>query len=498
MEPLVLPLLEIVHGLDRFADVVGSGGLLIAAGILAAAWNHWLGRRSYGIAAAAKPPSGPAAKPGTKPAAKSAKSRPAGQSGFRLPSALYSQSGPHYGALRSVLRSLTVLGVMSTAALIAAEHFGSAPLLRWSLSKLQAQSGIQFTFEEATGGPLSGQFVLHKVRVQRANDPHSNFDLNASEITLRFSMWKLIRAQIAFDELRIEQVTGAYQRVGKFESPGAAEKAPRTKSTEKTKENTAEQAGQASKNVLIRRFQVKNATIDYQDSVVEGEPIQFVLAIKSLTCAPFRTEHAPFDIVFRSEVEGTLDQHPIRIASKKVSNGKQTEWQATGIPVKFARAYLGGPFRWLTAGECDLQVKQTVLDNPRAPVIVETRMGLRNIRAGAPPNVKPAVAIAAQLLISQIKRFPKEKAITFKLRLDPDKFDLTQTEDVDRLWQQFREAAIAALIQSTGLKSGDGTPEGDQKVQETVIDITDTALDALKLLEGRRPDKEKKVKKSKR
>lgn len=464
MEPLILPFVEFVRGLDSAAGWMIAGIGLSVLGVVASVINRLFWSRWKAVATAEDPQSaepepndkGPAAQP---------------TAGQREPF-----SASNMGFVRQTLRCLVFVGIWCATMVAAVEYLGAEPLLRWSLGKLEAKTGVKLTFGQATGGPLRGEFVLRQVRAVRQNHPYSNFDIVCSQVTVRFSFWKLLGSQLAFEDVRAEQISGEYDRIGRHE-PGSAPGDDLSK-TEKPK-----------KNIPIGHLEIRDATIDYTDSTVEGDPIEFALGINSLVCRPFRTAYAPYDIVFRSEVDGTLDQQPFRVHSSETATERKTEWEATGLPVKFARAYLGGPFRWLAGGKVDALVTQTTNPDPRVPVVLETTLKLREIQTGVPGNVKPAVALAARIVVSQLKLIPKEKTFGFKLKLEPEKFDLTKTEDLDRLWQQFKQAAVAGLVQSTGIKPEGLSPESNQKVDQAVNAITDEALKALERIKERRKAK---------
>ena len=134
-------------------------------------------------------------------------------------------------------------------------------------------------------------------------------------------------------------------------------------------------------------------------------------------------------------------------------------------------------------------------DSPRGPVTLDAHLVLRNIKPGVPGDIKPAVAIAAQLLMAQLKRLPKEKDLKFTLNLDPEKFDLTTTESAAQLWQQFKTAAIASLLQTTGVNV-EGLPDAaQQKLDRAVDNVANKALKAMENIRERR--KMKKAEKGK-
>lgn len=380
-------------------------------------------------------------------------------------------------AMRWTLRGLGLTGIALVASLVALDGYGTEPILRWSLAKLEPRTGIKLTFSKVTGGLLSGQFVLHQVRAVRVNHPESNFDLICSQVTARCSLWKILSPRVAIDGVRLEQVSGTYHRVRKAPIAAPAGTAPAPA--------PAPLAARA-RGVWIGQLQLVDATIDYTDSTVEGDPVQVALAVESLECAPVRSAQAPFDLIFRSNATGTIDGRPFVVKTTRLPAGTKTEWGATGLPMALVRAYLEGPFRWLRSGECDVSIAQQMPDDQTVPVTLETHLILREIRPGVPEGTKPGVAIAAQLLISQLKNLPKEKDIGFTLKVDPKKFDLTKTEDREHFWKQFKAAAVAGLLQSTPVGVDGLSDETNEKLDRAVDNVANQAMKAIEKIRARR------------
>lgn len=462
MDASVLSIIEVVQELLRDTRGVLVGLAVIAVSIMGLLVGRSLARGFFNVAAPDEEP----APPGPDREVENVDTpgrdiRPAATVNGKV------------AALRWLLRAIGLAGLVAVGSLVALEHYGTEPILRWSLAKLEPKSGVRVTFAKASGGLLSGQFVLHQVRAVRENHPESNFDLTCSQVTARCSLWKILSPHMAFDGLRIEQVSGTYQRSAgppPGPQPGRVPaEPPRT-----------------GKNVRFGELQLLEATITYTDSTVEGEPVRIGLAIDSLDCTPLRTSHAPFDLMFRSNASGTIEGRPFHIQTTHSATGTKTEWRATGLPIALVRAYLEGPFRWLQSGECDVSIVQDMPLDRTSPVILETHLILRDIRPGVPADTKPAAAIALQLLMSKMKNFPKEKDVGFTLKLDPEKFDLTKTEDRAQLWKQFKTAAVAALLQS-GPVEIEGLPdETNAQLDRTIDNVTTKALKAIENIRARR------------
>lgn len=383
--------------------------------------------------------------------------------------------------LRTLVGGLGLAGIAGVGLLVAVEFLGTEPTLSLAFKRLRARTGISITFDRASGGPLRGEYVLHGVRAVRENDVHSNFDLQSSAVAVRFSLLDLLWRKQGLDEVRVDQVTGTYEKSG---DRGGLASGPELSHDQRR-----------ARNIPISRLSIFDATLNYTDSSVKGEPVKFDLVLESLQCVPFNTAFAAHDILFRSNVVGTIDQQPFSIESQRSETGAKTIWKATGMPVRFARSYLNGPFRLLRAGECDVHIVQDVPDDRKLPVVVDTHLKFRGIRAGLPDDVKPAVAVAAQILMSQLNKVPKQMDLDFILKLDQDKFDLTTTEDLNDVWMQFRGAAVSSLLKASGLKVETVSDGAGKELDVTVDQLTEKAFQILDKARERR--KAKKAEKQK-
>lgn len=461
METLVLSIMEVVQELLRDTRGALIGLAVIVVTVLGVLTGRRMASGLFDVAA-------PEGEPSLPPADSSGEQAVTPGRRVRIAKTVTGK----VAAIRWLLRATGLAGIAAVGGLIALENYGTEPILRWSLAKLEPKSGIRVTFGKATGGLLSGQFVLHQVRAVREQHPESNFDLSASQVTARCSLWKMIGSNLAIDGLRIDQVSGTYHRSGPAKASGPQE--------------AVAELQRRARQLRIGELQLLEATVTYTDSTVAGAPVQIGLVIDSLECAPVRTAQAPFDLIFRSNAAGTVEGRPFLIQTTQSAGGTRTEWQATGLPIALVRTYLEGPFRWLQSGECDVSIVQLMPQDGRLPVILETHLILRDIRPGVPADTKPGVAIAAQLLISQLKNLPKEKDIGFTLKLDPKKFDLTKTQDREQLWKQFKAAAVAALLQSTPVRAEGLSDEANEKLDRTIDDVTLKALKAIENIRMRR------------
>lgn len=473
MDPLALPLQELAQSLQGMSQFVAGAVLLTAAGLIA---NLLSRRMSIGLQQAEQPVAasenqlslkfgggqvihGSVFGPGDRFAAEQ-----------RMASQL---------AVWRLLRGAGCTGLIACCTLMAVEHHGANPILKYSLNRLQTRTGINLKFEQATGGPLQGEYRLHGVRLTRENHPESNFHLAVSDVTIRFTWWKLLCSPLTIDGLHAQQIAGDFQR-----TPRGNTDKPQPDSVP-TPDAVAD-ANRISNGVTVRHFEIEDAAITFTDSSTDGTPVEIKLTVAALECSPLRTNRAPYDILFRSNMTGSLDEKPFLVHSTLTDSGRRTEWTADGISIDLVRSYLGGPFRWLVGGTCDVSITQDVSNDPMVPVVLNTSLKLRELRAGLPTNTKPAVAVAVEILSSRVKSIPKYKELQFKLELDPRKFDLTKTEDQQRAWEQLRQATVAALLQTTGLNPTGAADEKGKRINGSANEVSDEVIKAIQRIRERK------------
>jgi hypothetical protein len=356
------------------------------------------------------------------------------------------------------------------------EHLSMPTVLRQAHEAIEKKTGVELQFQSSTGGFLQGELVLHEVRISRKGHPQSNFDLRCDEVRIRCSVWTALYPGKIFKELQLAKVTGTYELLRR-NAPSVLVK----------KNNApAPDLDQRLRSIEIGHLRIEDALIHFVDRSLEGEPIELEVTLKTLDCPAFRTDRAAFDICFRSQVDGLLDGQEFHAVSTETKAGIRTDWKGTKLPLKLARKYLAGPFRWLSQGSFDFQAAQLVRLDPSLQVQFKCDLVLNDVEVEAPEGVKPAVAIGAQVLIAYLKQQDRPVALSFQTEHDRKRFDLRTTESVEHFWAQVQRAAVSALLKAT---------TGNKVNDDTVDAVSDLATRAIeKIKERRKARREGKLK----
>jgi hypothetical protein len=392
------------------------------------------------------------------------------------------------GGVQSVFRACGLLAMVLFAVILGVEYFGTPTLLRRAFETLHQKSGIKITFETATGGFLQGELVLRNIKISRQNHPQSNFDLVCGEARIRGSAWTILTPGRVFKELQLARVTGNYEQ-----QPRAAKPQPQPQPQPQVNNVPAPPAplaDEAKKRVEVGHLSIIDSQIHITDRSVEGEPVEFDLTLNRLDCPSFRSDRAPFDICFRSQIDGLLDEQKFHVASRETPEGSRTEWNATKLPLKLVRAYLNGPFRWLAEGSFDLQATQFVKIDRTQPVQFNCRLVLNDVRVQVPDGLRPAIRVGAIFLADYINQQDKPLPLNFQTEQDRKRFDLRTVESLEQFWSQIQRAAIASLLKTTGRKL-DVVADfiGAENSEEVVDKVSDLAARAIERIKQRKKAK---------
>lgn len=385
------------------------------------------------------------------------------------------RAGVQRTGLQSILRASGPSGILLFSTLMGIELFAMPSLMRKAFESIREKSGIQLSAESVKGGILHGELVLRKLKIVRKNHPKSNFDLKCAEVRIRATWWTVLSWNPAIDELKLSEVSGQCELL-------ATETPPAPGQTYNSSISDVMNA-QLRQGVKIKHFKVADSRIRFTDQSIPGEVVELKVAVKKLDCSDFRTERAATDIVFRSNTEGMLDDQKFQITSTDSKTGHKTEWKATKLPVKLARAYLGGPFRWLTKGKFNVQAEQLVSPDQTRPVQLNCRLSFIEIQAGVPDGLGPTVTIGARYLVNFLNQQSRPVDLNFQVEAPRNRFDLRSVENSNDLWAQIRTAAIAALLKAGGKNLGAVADfvgaENPDEVVEKAAGLADFIVDSI-------------------
>lgn len=362
------------------------------------------------------------------------------------------------------------LFLISLIGLVTIEFIGADPMLRWALKDLKPKSGIELTFDQVSGGFLRGNLEATNIKLKRAEDKYSNFDLTCAKATCHFSIWTILWSRTSFESVTLEHVTGRYERVSRRE--------PRAD----------------KKTFEIHKFSATNCELEIIDHTASGESAPYNVHIAALESYRMRSRSIMFDTLFHSNIVGTVEGRPLSITSQRNESGYEVHWKADRLPVAIVGDYLKGPFRWIDEGRVNVVMNADVPADgtPGGVLAMKWELAFHEIHASMPDGLNLAMRTIAQVAVNELNRKIDGMQIAFDAKLPMVNGVVVITSDaiLESLWEVIGTAARDSLLEKLGVKLEDVQDafRGDaEKLIEKGRDAIKRGLKRLKR-DGTKPD----------
>ncbi len=357
-----------------------------------------------------------------------------------------------------------VLFLIGLIGVVSIEFIGADPMLRWALKDLTPKTGIEVTFDQVSGGFLRGTLEATNIKLKRTDNDYSNFDLACDKATCRFSIWTILWSRTSFESVTLEHVTGRYERV----------KSQITRSNQKTFE--------------IRKFSATNCDLEIVDHSGSGEPSPpYRIHIATMESERMRSRWVLFDTLFRSNITGTIEGHPVSITSQPNQEGSTVRWEMSRLPVSIVGDHLKGPFRWIDEGSVDVVMNADVPSDamPRGTLAMKWQLGFHEIHASLPDGLNLAMRTVAQLAVNELNRKIDGLKIEFDAKLPMVNGVAVFSSDaiLDSLWEEIGASARDSILEKLGVNPEDVKKafRGDaEKLMEKGKDAIKKGLNRLK------------------
>ena len=319
---------------------------------------------------------------------------------------------------RIVWTAIGGLGLL-VVGLVLIELFLFAPALRIALDQIELRSGVDITFQSASGSLFLGRLALGDVTVRSNGVRNVDFSLTIRSLELDVDMLHIYRAAMPVELVRAAGVRGELVR---RESGG----------------------GLPTMHAFdIDRLELDDVQIDFQDTI--GAPFRSLpLALEHLVIAPLRSEYAMRDVLCASEARGSARGYAFTAGPKG--------WQTRSVPIGPAAHKLGAAGRWIRGGDIDLTLT-CIPDPDPEQIALDLDLRLHDFKI-APPG-DSGRHLPASRLAAALAALGPELEVHVGLRLARERFHGATNIGQLGLW----EAAIQGWNLELGGRLGLGREE---------------------------------------
>ena len=350
---------------------------------------------------------------------------PVPQAALRAPSVVWSK-------VRTWSRRAAVAGgvllVVTVAAIGIANFFFFEHIVRWSLRGLEQRHGVAVAFESADGNLFTGAVRLRGAHLVRAQHPVSEFDVTIHDLQADIDLSALWQRRLEFQSVAARGVRGDYTRVGP-----QPDQLPR-------------------RGFVVQQLLIEDAQLTWHDVTQPNRPIQLDIEVDSLETAPFRSKWAAFDVQFRTNARGRVAGGPFQVTTREIADGRETRWNAQGLPVSFAGAYLGGPFSWITEGTLNVDVvDRWSIPEDALDIEMDWQLVLKDIRAEARADLPAPARAVAGPIVKYLNEHPRELPLAFSVTINRREFAGRMSPPLEFLMQVLGDAATNELADRLGI-----------------------------------------------
>ena len=372
---------------------------------------------------------------------------------------------------KAVTRISGALFLIIIVSLFAVNTFLFEPTARFLISKIEDKTNIEISFSSVDGNVFSGELALVGLNAQRQGHEKLDFDISAQKVELNIDIFSLLSNPIAIEALAVDGVRGNItdkikqkdvNSQGKFGvAIGKFKFGVKDNDSNQIEADIPFEKLKAKKAFVINDLAINDVELDVYKN--DKEPL--VLALNKIHSAPFRSKYAVFDTFFRSNIEGSLNNHKITISTEEMGDGRNTKWHLDNFPVSLINSYVHkAPFSWFESGNIDVLVEDKWQYGDNAEIEMDWGMQLRGVAVKAPADASVVSKAIAFPIVNYINKHDDDVDLRFSLVMNEKNFESTSSLDAAGLW----DAAINALSKKMATVTGKKKEEIKQSVESGI------------------------------
>lgn len=345
----------------------------------------------------------------------------------------HSADRPARRRMRVLVVPAALLAVPLAAACLV-QAFWIDDMVRAAATRACKKSGIEFAAGKVDGNLFTGSFLLEDVRLSRSAHAQSTFNLSVGRVWLDVSVVALLTGRVRFSHLHIDSVDGDYVR---HQVPTAVP---------------------IRKQFEIDDLRLRAAALSLRDETPESTPVAATVTVTDAAVSPLRSRYALFDILYHSQMSGTIDEGSFAIEQKRAPDETVTSWRMEGVEISKLSPYLGKDLS-IVSGKADWSMEQRWHpSNDAVPISVD---GLLVLTGGL--SAKTTGGGWNSVLTAQIEKHLGANGgalpLAFSLSMDRREWANVYSAETVKLWDMFGRSIRAAIAK---ISSG-GAAEAEVK-----------------------------------
>ncbi|MGB5335651.1 MAG: hypothetical protein WBN07_08530 [Woeseiaceae bacterium] len=356
------------------------------------------------------------------------------------------------GAVNTALKVFLAFAIVTLGALFVVNTFYFADSVRAVFGVLERRGGIETSCDEIEGNVFSGRVSLGDCTIVRNDHDRSEFDIELDKVDFDLRLGSLF-GTAEIESAFVSGLRGSVKRHQRVADPDSDEKVEKPR-----------------RAFVVRDLRIEDVDIGLSGVNKDGGSFELPLQIDSATSAPLRSRLALFDILFRSNVNGTIAGAEFDVRTGGDAAGRQTAWRATDVPVARFGAMAGGALSWFQEGMVDIQVDDKWRRDGQLEIEMDWRLAFRDIEVKAPDTAGLVTRFATGPIVAYVNSFDGEFPLEFSMVVNENQFESKSSLATAGLWTAVGESinriltAFGVDVEESGSETADKLKEGARSV----------------------------------
>ncbi len=341
--------------------------------------------------------------------------------------------------------------VVVGAALFVANQFFFAPTLRWAVDLAASRTDYTVELGAVEGDLWSGQLLLGDLRVSGRTADGTIADVTVGQLEADLAVLSLLTSTVRLDRMVVTNADVLVQRA--LAARGRAD---------------ATQKERGGRRFVVEMLNVTNAVM----VVEQPDGGRHALEIETAMVEPLRSNWAPFDLLFRSNLKASFDGADLRVMTEKIDgDGRRTEWALEKMELTTLGAFTNAaPIRWFDDGTISALMQD---EWRRDDITLDTgwQIALRDAEIDPSRVGGLTEALFATTLADVLDTNRGDVDLAIRLVLDENGFRDTASGDLTAWWN--------ALIKGIALVLASGEPVTADQAEGRLRGFTDGVRNIL-------------------
>lgn len=269
-------------------------------------------------------------------------------------------------------------------------------------------TGVLYTYDDFSGNLINGKMHFKGITIVKRRPHESAYKIQVDDLDMQINFTSLFMWPIRINHLHIKGLDGKLLTRGEPISWHSVQ------------------------HFLITHLSVNDLKVAMMDKQKKRTQVN----IATFNSGPIRSEYAPLDLVFRSNVEGQIDESPFKISTVVKAGARETEWVLEDFPaMTLSKVIEAPPIDWFKQGLVTMHATKVWPTETSDKLTARWNLNFRGLKVLLPEDLAPFRVAMYQPIANEINSGKGEIQVEIKLELDEASYP-SPYRGLKELWRQ--------------------------------------------------------------